>query len=330
MIKNQWYVVLDSKEINSKPVGVTRLGVKLVFWRNSQGKVSCVHDLCPHLGAKLSQGKVNEDCLACPFHGFEFDSSGQCVYLPAVGRKGDIPKAMHTEAYPTFEAHGYIWIWWGDPNIMQSQPKWVDIDESFSYAGFSETWPVHYSRMVENQLDVAHLPFVHYNTIGSGDKTVVEGPIVKIDADVLTLWVYNRVDDGTPPRKSEELPKPTRPPFLIFNFPNLWENRISEDVRITAAFVPIDEDHSKIYIRSWQRFVRLPVARHVVNAVTNWASIYITHQDRRVVREQLPKKTALKKFGEKITPADGAILAYRTHRDQLKQATGQLEEEKIS
>jgi len=326
MIKNQWYVVLESKEVKThRPVGVTRLGEKLVFWRDSKGKVNCVHDLCPHLGAQLSQGKVNEDCLACPFHGFEFDNRGQCVYLPAFGRNGEIPKAIRTEAYHAFENHGFIWIWWGDPDKIQGEPGWFDIDDSFSSAGFQEQWPVHYSRMVENQLDVVHLPFVHYNTIGSGGRMVVDGPIVKIENDVLYLWVYNRSDDGTPPRRPEELPQPTRPPMLVFNFPNLWQNRISEDVRITAAFVPVDEENSMIYIRSWQRFVRIPLVRSVVNAVFNWSSIYITHQDRRVVRMQLPRKTALKKMGEKITSADRAILAYRTHRHDLKLAAGQEE-----
>jgi phenylpropionate dioxygenase-like ring-hydroxylating dioxygenase large terminal subunit len=326
VIKNQWYVVLDSKEVRPRrPIGVTRLGEKLAFWRDSHGKVNCIHDLCPHLGAQLSQGKVNEDCLACPFHGFEFDHSGQCVYLPAFGRSGNIPKAMRTEDYRTYENHGYIWIWWGDPDKIRGDPPWFDIDDSFSYAGFREQWPVHYSRMVENQLDVVHLPFVHYNTIGAGGRMVVDGPIVKIENDVLHLWVYNRRDDGTPPRRAEELPQPTRPPMLVFNFPNLWQNRISEDVRIIAAFVPIDEENSVIYIRSYQRFVRIPMVRSLVNAVFNWSSIYITHQDRRVVRMQQPTKTSLKRMGEKITSADHAILAYRTHRHDLKLAAGQEE-----
>jgi len=42
MILNQWYVVLESKEVMKKPVGVTRLSEKLVFYRDSNNKVHCL------------------------------------------------------------------------------------------------------------------------------------------------------------------------------------------------------------------------------------------------------------------------------------------------
>ena len=63
MIRNQWYVVLESKEVRKKPVGVTRMGEKLVFWRNEAGKVFCAVDRCPHRGVALSIGKLENNHL---------------------------------------------------------------------------------------------------------------------------------------------------------------------------------------------------------------------------------------------------------------------------
>ena len=57
MIRNQWYVVLESQEVKAKPVGVTRMGEKLVFWRDGQGRVHCLFDKCCHRGAALSAGR---------------------------------------------------------------------------------------------------------------------------------------------------------------------------------------------------------------------------------------------------------------------------------
>ncbi len=92
MIRNQWYVVLESKEVRKKPIGVTRIGEKLVFWRNKSGKIQCAVDRCPHRGVALNIGKQENNHLQCPFHGFEYDASGRCVYIPANGRGGRIAK----------------------------------------------------------------------------------------------------------------------------------------------------------------------------------------------------------------------------------------------
>ncbi len=101
MIRNQWYVVLESNEVREKPIGVTRLGEKMVFWRDRNQVIHAAVDRCPHRGAALSIGKIQADHLQCPFHGFEFDSSGKCTLVPANGRHGVIPQALQLNTYPT-------------------------------------------------------------------------------------------------------------------------------------------------------------------------------------------------------------------------------------
>ena len=81
----------------------TRLGEKLVFWRARSGKVYAAADRCPHRGVAFSAGKIQDDHLQCPFHGFEFDASGKCVLIPANGRNEIIPDAMRLNSYPAFE-----------------------------------------------------------------------------------------------------------------------------------------------------------------------------------------------------------------------------------
>ncbi len=324
MIRNQWYAVLDSQEVKSgRPVGVTRLGEKLVFWRNQSGTVVCMRDLCPHIGARLSMGKVRQDAIACPFHGFEYDASGRCTYLPAYGRSGVIPKALKAGVYPTHESHGYIWVYWGEAESQPEAPQFFEsIDSSFSYGRFHQKWPVHYSRMAENQLDMTHLPFVHANSIGRGGRTVVDGPLALLEGDLMQIWVFNRLDDGTPARKMEELTRPERHPQLEFRFPNIWHNWISDDVRITVAFVPVDDENAIMYGRFYQRVMRLPILREVVNWVGNISGHYIANQDRVIVSKQWPKKSDLK-MGEKMMQSDRAILTYRQHRRKLQEAAGQ-------
>ena len=320
MIRNQWYVVLSSNEVRDKPVGVTRLGEKVVFWRDSQGRAACLRDWCAHRGVQLSKGKVVGNHLQCPFHGFEYDSSGQVTLIPANGKIAPVPKAFRTYSYPTFEARDFIWIWWGEnpPADLQPPQFFTDLDGPFTYGEAHDPWKAHYSRVIENQLDVVHLPFVHYNTIGRGYRTLVNGPGVKwINKDMFHVYVNNRVDDGSTPLKPSEFPLEPEPSFkLEFIFPNLWENYISENMRIVAAFVPIDAENTLLYLRSYQKFMRLPVLRQLVNWFSKPSNTYIAHQDRRVVETHFPKMSAVK-MDELLIRGDHPIVEYRRRRAEL-------------
>jgi len=324
MIRNQWYVVLESNEVGARPIGVTRLGEKMVFWRDQAGKVCAAVDRCPHRGVALSAGVKYNEHLQCPFHGFEFDSSGQCVLIPANGRGGVIPNAMRLLTYPTHEAHGLIWLWWGNPAPEELvAPEFFDnLDETFYYGSAHDPWNAHYSRVIENQLDVVHLPFIHRNTIGRGNRTVVDGPVVEWKGDkMLYTYVFNRVDDGTAPRKPSALsPKSATSVHLEFIFPNLWQNYISEDVRILAAFVPVDDEHTLLYLRFYQKFMRLPVLGKLVARLAMPSNVYIAHEDRRVVITQQPKASGLK-IGEILIQGDLPIIEYRRKRAALQSAS---------
>jgi phenylpropionate dioxygenase-like ring-hydroxylating dioxygenase large terminal subunit len=325
MIKNQWYVILQSKELKKgKTLGVLRMGERMVLWRDSQGKPVCLADQCPHRGAALSIGCLMGDTVQCPFHGFEYDRDGRCTYVPANGRSAELPKVLKVRSYPIREEHGYIYIWWGDEQAKYVELPWFDdLDASFTTSDYIDHWSVQYSRALENQLDVFHLAFVHATTIGRGNKTISDGPLTTIDEKNLEIWVFNRLDDGkTTARRASELTKPARPPFLKFKFPHLWMNRISEDMRITVFFTPVDDENTILYLRYYQRFVKVPLLRKLVADLINLSSIVILNQDKRVVLTQLPKKTGLH-IGEKLIPADKPIIEYRSIREKLQKAAGQ-------
>ena len=327
MIRNQWYVVLESDEVGAHPVGVIRLGEKLVFWRDQAGMVRAAVDRCPHRGVALSVGKIRAGNLQCPFHGIEFDSSGKCILIPANGRNGVTPNAMRLSTYPTYEAHGLIWIWWGDPTPKELPvPEFFDnLDGTYYYGSARDPWDAHYSRVIENQLDVVHLPFVHRKTIGRGNRTLVDGPVVEWKGDkMFYTYVFNREDDGRPPRKPSELsPKTSTSVHLEFIFPNLWQNYISENVRIMAAFVPVDDEHTLLYLRFYQNFMRLPVLSKLVARLAMPSNVYIAHEDRRVVTTQQPKASSLK-IGEILIQGDLPIIEYRKKRAALQNLSEQL------
>ena len=260
MIKNQWYVVLDAKQVKkNKLLGVTRLSDKLVFWRDNQNQVHCIFDKCCHRGASLSTGKIVDNHVECPFHGFQYDSSGKVQYIPANGKNAKVPDRYIVNAYLVKEAYGFIWLWYSDQRTNVPEiPFFEELREGFSYGGFSETWKVHYTRAIENQLDVVHLPFVHATTIGKGNSRLVNGPVVTWNDNRMTFYVKNEKDQGQIPKKPNEIENYEELFHLQFQMPNTWQNIISDQVRIVAVFVPIDEENTHIYLRFYQKFIRTP------------------------------------------------------------------------
>ena len=322
MIPNQWYAILESSQVRKgKPIGVTRLGEKLVAWRDSRGDVSVMADQCPHRGAALCGGKVLGDHLQCPFHGFEFDTSGACRLVPANGRGAAPPKALHVKAYATREEHGFVYLWRGEPRADLPPVPWFEsIPDSMAYSTLQDHWATHYARAIENQLDVVHLPFVHHNTIGRGNKALVNGPVVKEESHwpgdhLLNLWVYNEVDCGQRPKRPSEMPEPNRRPSLQFRFPNVWQNWISDSVRIVIAFAPIDDENTMMYIR-YCHTVRVPVLRQLYGWAGSLANLAIERQDRRVVITQRPHRPDLR-IGEVLIQGDGPVVLYRKIRQAL-------------
>ena len=322
MIPNQWYAILESNEIKKgKIVGVTRMGEKMVAWRNTRGELSVMSDKCPHRGVALSAGKLAGDCIQCPFHGFEYDTSGTCKLVPANGAGSEPPKALHIRSYPVREEHGFVYIWWGEPQPELSPVPWFEsISEEMVYSTLKDHWANHYARAIENQLDVVHLPFIHYNTIGRGNRTLVNGPIAKEESHwpgdhLINLWVYNELDQGQKPKKPSELPEPERRPFLQFRFGNVWQNWIADSLRVVLAFAPIDDENTMMYLRYYHT-MRIPVLRQVYGWLGSLLNLVIERQDRRVVITQRPPRPDLG-IGEILIQGDSPIVLYRKIRRAL-------------
>jgi phenylpropionate dioxygenase-like ring-hydroxylating dioxygenase large terminal subunit len=319
MIPDQWYAVLETDEVKQdKPVAFKRLNENLVFWRDSAGKVYTQRDVCPHRQAKLSAGKVVGNNIQCPFHGFEFNGQGACQVIPANGKNGPRPKIFQVKSYPTREAHGFIWVWNGESRAEEDYPPLPFFDglEEYSYGTLRRHWATHYTRAIENQLDLAHLPFVHYNTIGRGGRTLVDGPYTELtDDNSLYVWINLAHDKGQLPIRPSAMQKPNQPWGLCFKFPNIWMLNISEKFKITVAFAPIDDENTLMYVRGYHNFVKSPLLRRIISKIGAPMNARILKQDEAVVMTQ-PKQTGLDS-GDHFIPADRPIVQYHTRRQEL-------------
>ncbi|NTV91530.1 MAG: aromatic ring-hydroxylating dioxygenase subunit alpha [Clostridiales bacterium] len=318
MIHNQWYAILPSKAVKMDTIlAVKRIGLDLAFFRNSKGEPGCVSDQCPHRGAAISVGKVKGDCVQCPFHGLEFDKDGKCRLIPAYGKASTIDISRYNvKSYLVREAHGIIYIWYGDAEKATGELPFFNsfVDDSYSWSELVDHWTAHYSRSIENQLDVVHVPIVHYNTIGRGNKTLVNGPKVLFEGGYLITSANNEADIGQKPKPSEECV--IKDTFLSFTFPNLWMNHISPGIKVIIYFAPVDNENTIMYIRFYCKLTKIRAINSMIAFFGKFANKIIERQDRRVVITQKPKASSLKS-GEKLLTGDKPIIEYRRIREKL-------------
>ena len=327
MLKDQWYAVLESDEVKTgRPNAFKRLNKELVFWRDATGKIVAMEDRCPHRQARLSPGKIVNGNIQCPFHGFQYDATGECRLIPANGVNGPRPQIFRPKVYPIREAHGFIWLWNGEPRKEYPPVPFFEGLESFNYGTLRKLWNAHYTRAIENQLDVAHLPFVHATTIGRGGRTLVNGPYSIIDGDAIYVWVDNRHDQGQPAPRPSEIGKPALPWLLCFKFPNVWLNRLSDKFMIMAAFVPVDDEHTMMYVRLYHNLAKSRLVRALISKVGPPLNNRILRQDEAVVTSQYPKQGG-PASGDKYIPADRPIILYYNRRQQLIEAAANQTEE---
>ena len=178
-------------------------------------------------------------------------------------------------------------MWFGDEE-PKSEPKFFqDINEKFAYTEIREIWNVLFPRAVENQLDVMHLPYVHRTTIGRGNRTLVNGPVVKrLDEDSFVVYIFNEVDSGQIPKKPAEIKELESNVYLEFIFPNVWQNHISENMRVVVFFVPVTNEKTLIYLRYYIRATGIRSIDMLIAKLGMQFNKIVLHQDKRVVETQ--------------------------------------------
>lgn len=178
-LKNCWYVAAWDHELNDgKLLERTILGETILFYKTTEGAVVALDNRCCHRGAKLSQGRIEGDCVRCMYHGLKFDPSGACVQIPGQDR---IPPKLGVKSFPVVDKDHLVWIWMGDPALADPalildipylrDPQWKGIPSYLHY-------DANYLLIVDNLSDFAHLAFVHTNTLGgSEDYAYVTKPV---------------------------------------------------------------------------------------------------------------------------------------------------------
>jgi phenylpropionate dioxygenase-like ring-hydroxylating dioxygenase large terminal subunit len=304
LLVDDWHPIAWADQVRyTAPMAVRLLEQDLVVWRNEDG-VHAWRDLCVHRGAKLSGGRVANNCLACPYHGWEYDSSGRCVRIPAhPGRPA--PLRAQAAAYAVKEKYGLVWASLGKPlRDVPAFPEWDDSTFRKIPAG-PYLYRANGPRIVENFLDVGHFAFVHAGYLGDAAHSEIGDYEVEVFPDCLVardIPVWQPDPDGTGSaaevRYTFHVARPLTASFMKTN----GDKRFA----MFSCITPAAERESVIWLIMAMNYgYEIPAAelQQFQNAVTA--------QDVPVVESQRPELLPLDLQAELHLTSDRAAIAYR-------------------
>jgi phenylpropionate dioxygenase-like ring-hydroxylating dioxygenase large terminal subunit len=195
--RNQWYVAAYSTEVGRELLARTVLGEPLVLYRTESGAAVALADRCVHRRFPLSQSRLDGDTIVCGYHGFTYDPTGSCVFVPGQQR---IPRTARVAAYPVVEQDTLVWVWIGDadpdPGVIPRAP-WLD-DSRYTVVRGMAPLNARYSLLVDNLMDLSHETYLHGGYIGTPE--VANTPITTtVDEEKGIVYVSRHMDDAECP-----------------------------------------------------------------------------------------------------------------------------------
>src|SRR5690606_16947192 len=142
-------------------VPVRLMGEDLVLCRGEDGGYALVGRRCPHRGADLAYGRLEDGGIRCPFHGWLFDGGGRCLEQPAEPEGSNFHTKIRHTAYPCVARNGIVFAWMG-PGAPPALPAFdafaAPDDYSFAFKGLIEA---NWLQALEVGIDPAHASFLH-------------------------------------------------------------------------------------------------------------------------------------------------------------------------
>lgn len=230
VLRRFWHPVIPIADLTDGPKPFTLLGEPLVLWIDEHGKPAALRDRCCHRSTKLSMGIVQDGCVRCPYHGWEYDSAGTCAKVPQLDPSAAIPKTYRVEAFHCAERYGYAWVCLSDDPLLPL-PEIPEADDPGNrlIPQFYELWHCSGLRVMENSFDNAHFSIVHADSFGVTEQPQpAKSEIVPLD---LGLKVTATVPVVNPPAQQQILNIPDS--LTVRQVESTWYVPFSRTLKIT-------------------------------------------------------------------------------------------------
>jgi len=180
LFRRYWLPALLAEELpepDCPPVRIKLLGERLVAFRDTAGKLGLIDEFCAHRGVSLWFGRNEENGLRCPYHGWKYDVTGQCVEIPSEPHNPKLCQRMKLKSYPLVERGGVLWTYMGPAERKPAPPayEWINVPPAQRHVS-KRLQECNYLQAMEGGLDSIHSTFLHRGAVD-------DDPLLKRDAE---------------------------------------------------------------------------------------------------------------------------------------------------
>lgn len=169
VFRSYWIPALLAEELpepDCAPVRVQLLSEYLIAFRDSEGRLGLIDEFCAHRCVSLWFGRNEDNGLRCPYHGWKFDVSGQCVDVPS--ESPEFCKNIKLTSYPLVEKGGVLWTYMGDPAKQPPLPEYEACTVGPNQRFFSKRYQeCNWLQALEGGIDSSHVSFLHSSNLES-------------------------------------------------------------------------------------------------------------------------------------------------------------------
>lgn len=165
MFRQYWMPALHAEELpedDCPPVRVKLLSERLIAFRDSDGKMGLIDEFCAHRGVSLWFGRNEEGGLRCPYHGWKYDVTGQCIEVPSEPAESGFCQKIKLAGYPLVRIGDVLWTYMGEKDKQPSLPEWefakVPAEQTFTSKRWQES---NWLQALEGGIDSSHVSWLH-------------------------------------------------------------------------------------------------------------------------------------------------------------------------
>ena len=250
LLRRYWQPIAAAGELaDEKPIkAVKLLDEELVVYRDKLGRYGLVGEHCPHRMASLAFGRVDEEGIRCPYHGWKFDNAGNCLEQPAEPPERSYKDKIKHTAYPVEKLGGLLFGYLG-PKPAPLLPRWDVLawEHGRRWIEVHEVLRCNWLQPMENSVDPSHLYWLHGDTAHLSrtvERYEEEHEFVLFEFGIMKRRI-------TPARKPGDPPQIDQHPLV---FPNTLRHvfrTVKTDGKVRHNLqirVPVDDAHTQVYV----------------------------------------------------------------------------------